>query len=298
LRSRPNGETLATGSFDNTIKLWDFKTGKELHTLKGHTNSVYCVAFNSDGTLLASASQDKTIRLWNPKDGKLVRELKGHTDIVQSVAFSPDGKFLASGSVDKSVRLWNPADGKEIKNLGVHGGSVYAVTFSPNGNLLVSAGQYPEPVGGKPAPNSATIKVWDVKDKKEVRALGDKDKDKEGVTVAAFLDNDKLVTGGFDKQVHLWDVQSGKELKKMGPTPDDIFGLSVSRDGKQVVTAGYGGSLTVWDLETGKSSFSTQMKGAKTSRLITYCVLFTPDGGAVVTGHEVGNLARVTPLKK
>src|SRR4051812_18099697 len=72
----PDGKVLATGSFDNTVKLWDFATGKELHTLKGHTNQVYCVAFSPDGNLLASASQDKTVRLWNPKDGKFLRELK------------------------------------------------------------------------------------------------------------------------------------------------------------------------------------------------------------------------------
>src|SRR6059058_438720 len=71
----PNGEVLATGSFDNTIKLWDFKTGKEKFTLKGHTNAIYCVAFSPNGELLASASQDKTIRLWNVKDGTPSKEL-------------------------------------------------------------------------------------------------------------------------------------------------------------------------------------------------------------------------------
>src|SRR4051794_8624741 len=68
----PDGKALATGSFDNTVKLWDFATGKELFTLKGHTQPVYAVAFNKDGTILASASQDTTIRLWNPKDGKFL----------------------------------------------------------------------------------------------------------------------------------------------------------------------------------------------------------------------------------
>src|SRR5207253_5574532 len=87
----PDGKVLATGSFDNTVKLWDFATGKELQTLKGHTSSIYGVAFSPDGSLLASGSQDKTIRLWNPKDGKFIKELKGHGDIVNAVIFSNDG---------------------------------------------------------------------------------------------------------------------------------------------------------------------------------------------------------------
>ena len=119
----PDGKLLATGSFDNDIKLWTFASGQELRTLKGHTGPVYCVVFNKDGSLLASSSLDATIRLWNPADGKQVREMKGHTGIVDSIAFSPDGKLLASGGQDKTVRLWNPADGKEVKNLGTHPGS-------------------------------------------------------------------------------------------------------------------------------------------------------------------------------
>src|SRR5271166_5546107 len=77
----PDGKVLATGSFDSTVKLWDFASKKELQTLKGHTLPVYSVAWSPDGKLLASGSQDKTIRLWDPKDGKSLRELKGHTEI-------------------------------------------------------------------------------------------------------------------------------------------------------------------------------------------------------------------------
>src|SRR5262245_33530969 len=88
-----DGKTLASGSFDKTVKLWDAASGKVLHTLKGHENQVFGVAFNNDSTMLASGSQDKTIRLWNPQDGAFLRDLKGHTDIVVAVAFSPDGKL-------------------------------------------------------------------------------------------------------------------------------------------------------------------------------------------------------------
>ena len=122
---------LATAGFDNAVKLWDFATGKEIRTLKGHTGPVYCVVFSKDGNDAGLVQPGQDHRLWNPADGKLIREIKGHTDIVDSVAFSPDGKLLASGSADKSVRLWNPADGKEVKNLGTHANRSTASPSAP-----------------------------------------------------------------------------------------------------------------------------------------------------------------------
>ena len=102
----PDGRALASGSTDNTIRLWDAASGALLRTLEGHTRSVYSVAFSPDGRLLASASNDRTIRLWDAASGALLRTLAGHTTAVLSVAFSPDGRALASGSWDGTVRLW------------------------------------------------------------------------------------------------------------------------------------------------------------------------------------------------
>jgi WD40 repeat protein len=317
----PDGKWLATASFDNTVKLWDYAGGKVLHTLKGHTNHVYAVAFSPDGKYLASGSEDKTIRIWDPKDGKFLREIKGHGDIVGTLVFSPDSKILASGSTDKSVRLWNPADGKEIKNLGSHKESVYGLAFSKNGQLLASCSK------------DTTIKLWDIKTMKETRSLpqpeapkkveakkmekknakkdaknAKKDAKKkeeakkepppapkefrDAVTAVAFApDGQHLLSVGFDKYLRVWNLADGKEVKKIGPTPDDILGLAVSRDGK-IATAGYGGHLYVWDIQSGKPSFTHALPRGT----ITYCVAFAPDGGALVTGHEK-NFVLVTPLK-
>jgi WD40 repeat protein len=282
----PDGKLLATAGFDNDVKLWDFGTAKEARTLKGHTGPVYSVSFNNDGTVLASSSQDATIRLWKVADGKQIgAEIKGHTGIVDSVAFSPDGKLLASGGADKSVRLWNPADGKEVKNLGAHANSVYSVAFSPDGKQLVSASA------------DGTVKVWDVVGQKELKTLKPPDMPKTGVVIppaavtgALFTpDGKQVVSIGHDRFVRLFEVASGNEVKKLGPTEDDLYGVAFSRDGMMLATSGYAGHVKVWNLAEGKATFAKNLKPC------AYCVTFTPDGKALVTGHD-NSICYVTPV--
>ncbi|AUB37023.1 Serine/threonine protein kinase [Nostoc flagelliforme CCNUN1] len=103
----PDGKTLASGSLDTTIKLWDVSTGKAIKTLTGHSSGVNSVRFSPDGKTLASGSLDTTIKLWDVSTGKAIKTLTGHRSRVISVGFSPDGKTLASGSSDKTVILWD-----------------------------------------------------------------------------------------------------------------------------------------------------------------------------------------------
>ncbi|TVP66226.1 MAG: hypothetical protein EA343_01745, partial [Nodularia sp. (in: Bacteria)] len=104
-----DGQFLASGSEDETIKLWNVTTGTEICTLTGHSDSVYSIIFSSDGQFLASSSEDETIKLWNVATGKEISTLCGHSASVISVAFSRDGQLLASGSRDNTIKLWNVA---------------------------------------------------------------------------------------------------------------------------------------------------------------------------------------------
>jgi Tol biopolymer transport system component/tetratricopeptide (TPR) repeat protein len=101
----PDGQRLASASWDGTVQLWEAASGKELLAVKGHIGPVWSVAFSPDSRRLASAGADGAVRLWETISGKELLALKGHSGGVRSVAFSPDGQRLAAGGIDNTVRL-------------------------------------------------------------------------------------------------------------------------------------------------------------------------------------------------
>jgi len=128
----PDGKTVLSGSDDNTLKLWEVATGREIRTLTGHGNDVNSVAFSPDGKTVLSGSIDKTLKLWEVATGREIRTLTGHEDKVTSVAFSPDGKKVLSGSWDRTLKLWEVASGQLLATLMSFDEDHWAVT-TPDG---------------------------------------------------------------------------------------------------------------------------------------------------------------------
>jgi WD40 repeat protein len=109
----PAGQLLASGSNDQTVKLWHAETGKYLDTLTGHSNRIYSLAFSPDGQLLASGSNDQTVKLWEISTHKCEATLREEDIWVYSVAFHPNGHLLASGSNKGTIELWDVSDGEK-----------------------------------------------------------------------------------------------------------------------------------------------------------------------------------------
>ncbi|WP_392531478.1 WD40 repeat domain-containing protein [Nostoc sp. C117] len=101
-----DGKLLVSGSWDQTIKIWQLETGELLHTLKGHRDRVYAIALSPDAQIIASGSADKTIKLWHLQTGELLGTFTGHGNIVTALAFTASGEMLVSGSLDKTIKIW------------------------------------------------------------------------------------------------------------------------------------------------------------------------------------------------
>ncbi|PSB24622.1 hypothetical protein [Stenomitos frigidus] len=230
----PDGKTLATGSDDNTVKLWDVQAGRELQTLKGHSSSVYSVSFSPDGKTLATGSVDNTVKLWDVQAGREVQTLKGHSSSVWSVSFSPDGKTLATGSADNTVKLWDVQAGRELQTLKGHSSSVWSVSFSPDGKTLATGS----------ADN--TVKLWDVQAGRELQTL--KGHSSSVWSVSFSPDGKTLATGSADNTVKLWDVQAGRELQTLKGHSSSVLSVSFSPDGKTLATGSDDNTVKLWNL--------------------------------------------------
>ena len=197
------GETLASGSDDNTVKLWEARSGKLLRTLKGHKSQVMTVAFDPQGGTLASGSGGM-VMLWEARSGKLLCTLRGHNRGVWSVAFDPLGGTLVSGSVDKTVKLWEARSGKPLRTLEGHTSFVGAITFSPDGRLLASKS------------GDQTIRLWNCETWETVAVVPEPTLETRKNSALAFhptlplLATAGSVPGTPDdarcRQIHVWEL--------------------------------------------------------------------------------------------
>jgi WD40 repeat protein len=234
----PDGLTVASASEDNTVKLWQAQTGKELHTLTGHKELVSSVAFSPIGQIVASASADRTIKLWDAQSGQERRTLTGHAGAVESVAFSNDGT-LASASEDGTIKLWNAQTGSELHTLNGHKDLVSSVAFSPDGKILASASW------------DGTVKLWDTQSGKERATLTGHGSWVSGV---AFSPDGKVVASASDDTTIMLWTPGGEALGMLKGHFDTVRSVAFSQDGNILASAGEDMTIKLWDTHSWQES--------------------------------------------
>ena len=235
-----DGATLLSGARDETVRLWDVATGRELRRFEGHTSAVVALALSPDQVTALSGSFDTTLRLWDVATGTELRRFAGHTDAVMSVAFHPDGETILSGSRDGTLRLWDVATGTELRRFTGHDGAVNSVVFGPHAQTILSGGR------------DGTLRLWDVATGSELRRFtGHTD----AVMSVAFRPGPGrlyALSGSFDTTLRLWDVATGTEVRRFDGHTAQVWTVDFSFDGRQAVSGSFDTTLRVWDVASGQ----------------------------------------------
>lgn len=306
---------------DNTIRIWDAKTGQPLNTLIGHTSAVNSLAFSHDSINLVSASgtiaplrsksnSDNTISLWNVKTGQTCyplpdhasaltnddtgqqwntqigrpfNTLHGHTKAVTCVAFSPDNQQLATASDDTTIKLWDAQTGETLHTLQGHLDPVRFISFSPNSKKIASASV-------KTFSHRDPLGLELIEEDTAVRLwdtqTGELLNSLHGhtatLTCLAFSpDGKQLASASEDKTVRLWNTQTGEALKVLIGHSNRVNAIAFSPDSQKLASASDDTTVQLWSTKTGQLLRTLQGH----ANLVTG-VIFSPNGKQLASASE------------
>jgi serine/threonine protein kinase len=262
-----DGQWIASGSGDMTVKVWEMPGGKLIGTLRGHGYAINSVAVSSDNKWIASAGNDGTVRLWDVRTGKQHGALQGQGYSLFAVAFSPDGKQVAAAGRDRSVFVWEADSGKRIYTLEGHTADINALAYSADGKSLISGGA------------DRTLYVWDMTNGQALNKLSGH---KEGILALAMSRNGEwLASGDAGNTIRVWDASDYRHARTLTDIPHSILSLAFSPDGKWLAVGAANKTLRIFDVAAGTLAHSVEGH-----QDFVNAVAFSPDGQWLVSGSR------------
>lgn len=225
----PDGQTIAAGAQDGTVRFRRVADGKELSVVQAHQGEIWALEYSHDGKYLASGGTDRCVCLWNAQPMHKPCWKLAHGGAIQSVAFSPDGRVLATACNDGLVRLLEVETGKQIGVLIGHKSSVRSVAFSPDGKTLASGG------------TDGTVRLWDWESGKQGRRLElpTTDGDDNWAMSIVFCSGGEVIAASCqDGRVLGWHVDSGECFHSVKYQSSIIWAIAASPDGKTLAITG------------------------------------------------------------
>ncbi len=263
----PDGQILASGSDDGTIKIWRLNQGEQLRTLTGHSATVYSLIISPDGQKLVSGSGDKTIKIWQLSTGQHIRTLTVHSGTIYSLVMSRDGQTLVSSSGDKTIKIYEFNTGKVLHTITGHSDFVRCLAISPDGKTLVSGS------------DDKTIKIWQLSTGKEIRTLTNHSGWIYSLAISA--DGQTLVSGSSDKTINIWHLSTGQKIGSITGYSSTVWYLGISPDGQTLVSGSGDKTIKIWQLSTRQELCTLSGHSGN-----IYALAISPDGQTLVSGSS------------
>lgn len=267
---------------DNSIRLWDLKTGQEIRQFNGHENTVSDLVFSSDGNTFFSTSADGTIRQWDVTTGEELKQFSGTGFPILSIDLSPDGSQVLTSDYDfdtttSHLVLWDATSGAEIRRFEGQRDVIFSVDISPDGQLVLSTSGPSGPFS--PGSGNNDIVIWDLATGEVLSTLvGHQDV----VFKALFLpDSRRVLSSSGDSSLKLWDAITGELLNTLQGHTSFVYSIALSPDGKLAMSSGFDSAQILWDLERGE-----ELRRFYGHRGFAADIAFAPDGREVLTGSD------------